>query len=514
MAEKKSSKEDGYKVKGGTLEASGEFNPLGPNPKKVNKVDDDSKEKEEVVFKTSDVNDNSDKKERAESDSGHSDEDDEESENDDSDKDKSNSENEKLDDEKKSEKRPKKHKPEKRKVKAGHAWTFIVIAIILAALIVIVALRNNYVWPFNRPSNFVVARVSGTAIVAQDVNNVYDSLQFPYTLYYTKKDVLNLLINQTLLINKAEAMGFSATDSEVENDLSSLLLKNNMTYQNFTELLKNSSLSINDVKDNIRKKILLQKVSDYVTKNISVNESELINYYDKIKSQTKLSFDALKENLTSDLLEQKKQAAEQNFVTSLYDSAVANHEIVIYFNYSDKPALNMSDINVTNSTADTGTNDMNYSSQGSGVNSSDNFGIQNNASSASINNSGNVTNTSLKNSSVFSSKNITVGNATKLIKCAQGYNITTNLAYIYSLGCNSCNLELDYLKSINADFTLINASENSNRDMGFVINCLGQIQIPELVCLKNGSAYVINSDLSNLRDSDRQGVLDFANSCN
>lgn len=95
--------------------------------------------------------------------------------------------------------------------------------------------------------------------------------------------VLEKLIEEKLVLQKAKSRGIDVKDREIENRLSTII---NRTEEvaNKEELigeLKKDQRTIADLRKEIRRKIVREKLRREVVGKVSVSESEIRNYYEK-----------------------------------------------------------------------------------------------------------------------------------------------------------------------------------------------------------------------------------------
>src|SRR5213594_3623914 len=86
-----------------------------------------------------------------------------------------------------------------------------------------------------------------------------------------KLQVLNQLINDQILLELASSAGLSATDAEVDVKFNEF--KNQYTEEKFKDLLKEQKMTIDDIRNELRKSITIDKlVNKEITSKISVTD--------------------------------------------------------------------------------------------------------------------------------------------------------------------------------------------------------------------------------------------------
>jgi foldase protein PrsA len=101
-----------------------------------------------------------------------------------------------------------------------------------------------------------------------------------------KATVVKGLVEQQEWELEAEAMGIEVTDQEIETQLNQLKEQNGLTdEQKYQAVLAKAGITDAQVRDQVRIRILTNKISQAVTKNVAVTDADVKAYYDKNKSQ-------------------------------------------------------------------------------------------------------------------------------------------------------------------------------------------------------------------------------------
>jgi len=140
----------------------------------------------------------------------------------------------------------------------------------------------------------VVARVNGkdimTAQLEKQFQNRLNGAEQPPSAEEAqdlKLQVLNQLINDQILLEMASTAGLSATDAEVDVKFNEF--KNQYTEEKFKDLLKEQKMTIDDIRNELRKSITIDKlVNKEITSKISVTDAEIKNFYEKNKESFNL----------------------------------------------------------------------------------------------------------------------------------------------------------------------------------------------------------------------------------
>jgi len=146
----------------------------------------------------------------------------------------------------------------------------------------------------SKASADVVARVNGkdimTAQLEKQFQNRLNGAEQPPSAEEAqdlKLQVLNQLINDQILLEMASTAGLSATDAEVDVKFNEF--KNQYTEEKFKDLLKEQKMTIDDIRNELRKSITIDKlVNKEITSKISVTDAEIKNFYEKNKESFNL----------------------------------------------------------------------------------------------------------------------------------------------------------------------------------------------------------------------------------
>jgi len=163
------------------------------------------------------------------------------------------------------------------------------ISALIAALLVLASCGSA-----SKASADVVARVNGkditTAQLEKQFQNRLNGAEQPPSAEEAqdlKLQVLNQLINDQILLEMASTAGLSATDAEVDVKFNEF--KNQYTEEKFKDLLKEQKMTIDDIRNELRKSITIDKlVNKEITSKISVTDAEIKNFYEKNKDSFNL----------------------------------------------------------------------------------------------------------------------------------------------------------------------------------------------------------------------------------
>lgn len=156
-----------------------------------------------------------------------------------------------------------------------------------AACLAAVSCRNQ-----QAPSSDTWAVVNGTEIKRAEVDKYYRSRQQsqgPATASHDealslKLGILDQLINNEILFQRAKALNLVASDGEVEDRFTQS--KSSFTEDEFQKKLQDSGLTVDDLKNEIRRELSIQKLLNReVVAKISVTDTEVADFYERNKTQ-------------------------------------------------------------------------------------------------------------------------------------------------------------------------------------------------------------------------------------
>ena len=142
------------------------------------------------------------------------------------------------------------------------------------------------------PGDDVAAIVDGNKIYRAEVekyfqNQTAGSQQQPPTGEQAESlrlNILNGLIDDEILMHRAEKLGLLATDDEVDRKLSEY--KAPYSNEQFEARLKEKKMTLDDFKRDIRRSITVEKVTNKeVNSKINVSDQDIVDYYNSHKSE-------------------------------------------------------------------------------------------------------------------------------------------------------------------------------------------------------------------------------------
>jgi peptidyl-prolyl cis-trans isomerase SurA len=139
-----------------------------------------------------------------------------------------------------------------------------------------------------------MAKVNGRVISKSELDKYYANQELAAPQKPTgeqaeslRLNILKTLIDQEIMMQRAEKLGLLATDEEVDRKLNEL--KAPYTQEQFDQKLKDSHMSLDDLKRDLRRNLTIDKVlNKEITSKISITDKEIADYYNQNKAQFNL----------------------------------------------------------------------------------------------------------------------------------------------------------------------------------------------------------------------------------
>ena len=146
-----------------------------------------------------------------------------------------------------------------------------------------------------QPGGDVMATVDGRKIFRSDVDKYYDNYQSSSTQQAPvgeqatalRLQILHQMIDDEILMRRAEKLGLLATDEEVDRKYNEY--KAPFTQEQFDQRLKDKKITLTDFKRDIRRSITVDKVMNKeVSSKINVTDQDISDYYNEHKGEFNL----------------------------------------------------------------------------------------------------------------------------------------------------------------------------------------------------------------------------------
>jgi peptidyl-prolyl cis-trans isomerase SurA len=214
-------------------------------------------------------------------------------------------------------------------------WLWIVIVVVIGGIITALTWADLGIFSKEgqKEDGKVVATVNGEKITQAKLNAELTQAQQSAPNNQSSQNqsqlegqMLDSLINQTLVLQEAEKQGISVSKEEIESSYQQIV----NGFQNeeaFEKELQNRDLSKSDLKDSIRRQQIIQK---YIQNNvdadqIEVTDKEIQSQYDQLTSQYEgddaPALEEIKEQIKQQIKSQKQNQKVQELVEQLKEAA-------------------------------------------------------------------------------------------------------------------------------------------------------------------------------------------------
>ncbi len=145
-------------------------------------------------------------------------------------------------------------------------------------------------------NNTVVAKVSGQEIKKEEFNKIFNIFKTQYEQQFgtdvweqevdgkkfgdvARERLLDMMIDEKLQMNNAKELGITVTDDEVNLEIEKAK-KYFDSEEKYNEFLKGQNIDLDYLKDSMMKELTINKLTDKLTENLTVDNAELRAYYD------------------------------------------------------------------------------------------------------------------------------------------------------------------------------------------------------------------------------------------
>ncbi len=151
---------------------------------------------------------------------------------------------------------------------------------------------------------------------------------------------LQNLINRTLLVQESESQGLDVSEAEVEENIEEIKSRYEDDEQ-FNEALAADGLDIEGLTDMIKEDMLIESLINEITSKLSIPEDdipeeEIEQYYEQQKLMAEAqgyqipSLEESRQQIISSIIEQTKQAEEQQAIEELIADLTEKSDIEIF----------------------------------------------------------------------------------------------------------------------------------------------------------------------------------------
>lgn len=173
----------------------------------------------------------------------------------------------------------------KREKKSSWGWLPIVILILAIAIVGYISDWTYFV-PETEDPGVILVNVNNEPIYQSELDTQWNALSVQSKMQITRSELLEQLVQEKLLLQKAKSENIVVTDKEVDEYISFQLLSTGMTENQLEEMLKAQGTSLEDLKIIYKKQLTLAKLFDEtVNQSIDPTIEEVEAYYADNKDQ-------------------------------------------------------------------------------------------------------------------------------------------------------------------------------------------------------------------------------------
>lgn len=195
------------------------------------------------------------------------------------------------------------------------------IASALIAVILIAGCTGNGAG--NSKKGDVAATVNGVSIYFDEVEKEYASLGPAQRESLSKADALSFVIEREILYQQAVKERLAATWKEQQQAYELLLLESNITEKELASQLAERNSSVERLKADLRRQIIINKLLDKVArKSYIIKKEEVEAVYNSGNFMSSgVSFEAAQKGIVDMLTAQRQRAGTEAYIQGLKDNA-------------------------------------------------------------------------------------------------------------------------------------------------------------------------------------------------
>ncbi|MBT3721569.1 hypothetical protein HN789_06385 [archaeon] len=163
----------------------------------------------------------------------------------------------------------------------------LLVLIIISSLVIL--LKGDIDLPFFKKISSVFPEEEKYAVIVNqepvtldEFNERYEQIPPQYKDYITKDNLLDQIIDEKLLLAKANEMGIIITDEEINEYMTNLTTEAGVTIEDFEAMLSENGLTLDDAKIVYKRSMTLnQVVQQLVFSDLEISEIDISDYYNK-----------------------------------------------------------------------------------------------------------------------------------------------------------------------------------------------------------------------------------------
>jgi foldase protein PrsA len=153
----------------------------------------------------------------------------------------------------------------------------IILIVIAAVLILATSLVNH------KTDSNVLVLVNGEQITQDQLDAQWDALPVQTKTQLTKEELLDEIVREQLLLQRAEELGITATQEEVNEFITSQLGQTGATIDQFKEVLTAQGVDYTQIEEIYTNQLIIAKLFDQTITDdqIAATEEEIQNFYEE-----------------------------------------------------------------------------------------------------------------------------------------------------------------------------------------------------------------------------------------
>ncbi len=205
--------------------------------------------------------------------------------------------------------------------------TGLFIGVLIVLIILALGFYSN--WNFFMPSSSVdaIAFVNGVPVLRSTFESQWTALPPQTKIQVTRSQLLDQLISEELLIQKAVQEKIEVSDEEVDNFIASQLAQTGMSLDQYKKLISSQGYSFNDIKKVYKKQLMVAKLFDStVASNITASLDEIESYYQDHKKDFYHDDEVTVRHILIQVSDNLNDSAAQTLVDKIITSLDLNND--------------------------------------------------------------------------------------------------------------------------------------------------------------------------------------------
>lgn len=171
---------------------------------------------------------------------------------------------------------------EGRQRNTGWIVPVIIILLLVAAAVILIPKINLDNEEQEAVNESIVATVNGQAIYQSELDARWAAIPAQNKMFLTIDQVLEALIQETLFLQEAQRLGVAVSDEELDQAIETQILSTGITLKQLEEAYEAQGTSLEEMKEEFRKQLLLPKLFDQrLNETLNATDEEIEAYYEE-----------------------------------------------------------------------------------------------------------------------------------------------------------------------------------------------------------------------------------------